>query len=58
MCGSIAIVALDQHGPYKTPRSREDISRRLNNGLHEIRHRGPDSQGQWISPDGRVGPPH
>ena len=58
MCGSVAIVALEQHGRLKKARSRKDISRRLDDGLGKIRHRGPDSQGQWISHDDRVGPQH
>lgn len=56
MCGSIAIVALEQH--RNKTRSRTEISQRLENGLAQIKHRGPDSQGQWVSHDDRVGPSH
>ena len=54
MCGSIAIVALEQHGLDELSRTKEDLDR----GLARIKHRGPDSQGQWISHDDRVGPLH
>lgn len=55
MCGCVAIVALNQQGRSFSTKSTSDLSSRLENALQTIQHRGPDSQGQWISPDGRVG---
>ena len=55
MCGSVAIVALEQNRPSFSTKPISDLSSRLENALLTIQHRGPDSQGQWISPDGRVG---
>ena len=48
MCGIFGIVAgsARQGGPL-----RADVAR----GLDCIRHRGPDGQGVWVSPDGAVG---
>ena len=34
---------------------REKLSKSLEDSLDKIKHRGPDSRGQWISPDNRVG---
>lgn len=34
----------------------DSIAHELDASLEQIKHRGPDSRGQWISPDGRVGP--
>lgn len=42
------------HTKHDTTRSA--ISHELNASLDQIRHRGPDSRGQWISDDNRVGP--
>jgi len=33
------------------------IARELDASLSQINHRGPDSRGQWISKDNRIGPP-
>ena len=52
MCGLIALVAL------QNPRLKVDTLNRLDQGLEQIKHRGPDSQGKWISPTGRIGPLH
>ena len=52
MCGLIALVALRQS------RLRLDTLNRLDEALEQIKHRGPDSQGKWISPTGRIGPLH
>lgn len=49
MCGLIAVVALRQ------PKLKVNTSQRVDEGLAEIKHRGPDSQGNWISPNCRVG---
>ncbi|KAL6713362.1 hypothetical protein ACLMJK_008827 [Lecanora helva] len=48
MCGLIAIVALQQ------PQLKPNASARIDRGLAEIKHRGPDSQGKWIDPSGRI----
>jgi len=53
MCGFIAIVALDQRGTFATS---AEVTQRLDDGLAQIKHRGPDARGKWISPDNRVGP--
>ena len=50
MCGLIAIVALGQS------LLKSDASCQIDKGLAQIKHRGPDSQGKWISPSGRIGP--
>lgn len=34
------------------------IAHELDASLDLIKHRGPDSRGQWISSDCRAGPPH
>ncbi len=56
MCGISVIVALERHGRRHAARDKAETSERLTNSLERIKHRGPDSQGQWISHDGRVGP--
>lgn len=56
MCGISVIVALERHGRRHASRDKAETSQRLTTSLEQIRHRGPDSQGQWISHDGRVGP--
>ena len=56
MCGIGAIVALERDGYKAGIRDKKETAARLNRGLEQIKHRGPDSQGQWISHDGRVGP--
>lgn len=56
MCGSIAIVALDQQGQRQILGARDELSKRIDDGLAQIKHRGPDAQGQWISPSHRIGP--
>lgn len=33
------------------------LSKEIDDSLNVIDHRGPDSRGQWISDDKRVGPP-
>lgn len=55
MCGCAVIVALEHTGRPFAAKSIHDLSSRLDGALLAIKHRGPDSQGQWISPDGRVG---
>ena len=57
MCGISAIIAL--HGFNATANGAENdaetLSTKLNESLEMIKHRGPDSRGQWISKDNRVG---
>lgn len=58
MCGISCIVALERQTEEERSRhSHKSLSKELDESLAQIRHRGPDSKGQWISPDGRVGPP-
>jgi len=49
MCGLIAILALRQSKLKANTVNRIDMS------LAQIKHRGPDSQGTWISPNGQIG---
>lgn len=71
MCGISCIVALqNSHHQSKHSGSAEAIegielngdpqhnklAKELDESLEMIKHRGPDSRGQWISEDKRVGP--
>lgn len=71
MCGISCIVALEgQPRELKTTSFLNGIAsasvnggdetarlaKELDDSLELIKHRGPDSRGQWISPDKRVGP--
>lgn len=40
-----------QHDPHAA-----ELTNELNESLDLVAHRGPDSRGQWISSDKRVGP--
>lgn len=53
MCGISCAVALRGHGPLD--HNRERLNRTLKESLDTIKHRGPDSNGQWISENQRVG---
>lgn len=69
MCGISCILAL-QHSHHKLPdpanlsksvhtngdADHAKLSAELDASLDQIEHRGPDSRGQWISNDKRVGP--
>lgn len=60
MCGISVIVALEGHLRGKDVNAangdiKSKISQELDRSLEMIAHRGPDSQGQWISEDNRVG---
>ena len=56
MCGISCIVALDyQNAERERNNNRGSVSKELNASLEQVRHRGPDFKGQWISPDGRIG---
>lgn len=62
MCGISVIVALDSGMLGKAANGiksdiREKIANDLKASLEMIAHRGPDSQGIWISEDNRVGNP-
>lgn len=50
MCGLIALVALQQQ------KLRATTIDSIDHSLERIKHRGPDSQGKWISPSSRIGP--
>ena len=44
------------HNPKKTnEHARAALFTELTASMKQIRHRGPDSEGQWISDDNRVG---
>ena len=66
MCGISVIVALDQKNLKKgidvtSPEGvvngshRRSVSEKLDESLDLLAHCGPDSRGQWVSGDGRVG---
>lgn len=54
MCGISCIVALDERTRRQNQSRKHDIAKRLSASFEQIRHRGPDSTGTWISQDGRV----
>lgn len=54
MCGISCIVALDERTRRQNEKNKQDTEERLDASLEQIRHRGPDSTGKWVSPDGRV----
>jgi asparagine synthase (glutamine-hydrolysing) len=53
MCGITCAVALRGHGPLA--KERGELSKTLDQSLDNIKHRGPDAEGHWISEDCRVG---
>jgi len=67
MCGITCILSLSsqhRHHPNGQPNGttstsknegREDLARELNASMDQIKHRGPDARGKWISDDCRVG---
>jgi asparagine synthase (glutamine-hydrolysing) len=60
MCGISVIVNLQSRSQQKQVNGvngdiRSRISKELEESLDRIAHRGPDSRGQWISEDDRVG---
>ena len=67
MCGISVIVTLDQKNLKKginvtsppegvvNGSHRRSVSEKLDESLDLLAHRGPDSRGQWVSGDGRVG---
>lgn len=54
MCGISCAVALRGHARSKCL-DRNQLSETLGKSLENIRHRGPDAKGEWISYDCRVG---
>ena len=68
MCGISVIVALDQKKNLRKGMDvtsppegivngshRRSVSEKLDESLDLLAHRGPDSRGQWVSGDDRVG---
>ena len=55
MCGLTCVVALNEQKSRNDHDRKQDISKRLNESFVCQKHRGPDSNGEWISEDGRVG---
>ena len=56
MCGISAAVSLETDTKSSRPHTfQAGFSKKLEESLHTIRHRGPDAQGQWTSSDDRVG---
>ncbi|KAF2650047.1 asparagine synthetase [Lophiostoma macrostomum CBS 122681] len=65
MCGISCIVGLQPRSQHPSTdqrngnathngNARQALSKQLDESLNMIKHRGPDSRGQWISPDNRV----
>ncbi|KAI1628305.1 hypothetical protein EDD37DRAFT_304187 [Exophiala viscosa] len=54
MCGISCVVALEERTRRSNEQNKDKIKERLCESLEQIRHRGPDSTGTWISDDGRV----
>ena len=50
----VCVVALDELKRRQNQVHKDDLAQRLSASFEQIRHRGPDSTGQWISEDGRV----
>lgn len=57
MCGISCIISLDRTQGYAADclDDPETLAKQLDSSLELIKHRGPDSRGQWISPDSKVG---
>ena len=60
MCGISVILALEEprrvsEGNGTSANARAKLAREMEESLQKIAHRGPDSQGLWISQDSRVG---
>lgn len=53
MCGISCAVTLRGYKPSYG--DHISLSKAVNESLDAIKHRGPDSNGQWISENGRVG---
>ena len=56
MCGISVIVGLEGRAAARgNDTDKKVIRTQLENSLTCLKHRGPDSNGAWISPDSRVG---
>lgn len=57
MCGISCIVSLDRAQGHAADclSDTKTSAKQLDDSLELIKHRGPDSRGQWISPDNKVG---
>jgi asparagine synthase (glutamine-hydrolysing) len=57
MCGISCIISLDRSQGHAADCLGEPttLAKQLDDSLELIKHRGPDSRGQWISPDNKVG---
>lgn len=54
MCGiSVVVAAKAENG--KSTTGRERLTEQMQASLENIKHRGPDSHGIWISSDERIG---
>ena len=55
MCGISCIVAIEERTGLVNKQDKATIKDRLTKSLEQIRHRGPNSTGIWISQERRVG---
>lgn len=67
MCGISCTLGVDGHAPAHaspshnhvngdtTDSARKKLFHSLDQSLDQIKHRGPDARGHWISQDNRVG---
>lgn len=57
MCGISCIINLDRGQGHDAAclGDTKTLAKQLDDSLELIKHRGPDSRGQWISPDNKVG---
>jgi asparagine synthase (glutamine-hydrolysing) len=53
MCGISCVVTLRGHQPLC--KDRTALGKTVEESLDTIKHRGPDSNGQWINDNGRIG---
>lgn len=57
MCGISCIIKLDRGQGHDAHclNDTKTLEKQLDDSLELIKHRGPDSRGQWISSDNKVG---
>lgn len=57
MCGISCVISLDRVRTHSVDCQvdSEVLAKQLDDSLELIKHRGPDSRGQWISSDNKVG---
>jgi asparagine synthase (glutamine-hydrolysing) len=53
MCGISCIVTLRGH--HSLCKDRDSLGKKIDESLNTIKHRGPDSNGYWISDNERIG---